>query len=62
MAVHVPIKGFLTVVVAKMFSTTTEVVGGSIGYSLIVFAITLGLTTIMTFLTNYGLKYLAIRR
>lgn len=62
MAIHVPIKGFLTVVVAKMFSTTTEVVGGTIGYSLIVFAITLGITTIITVLTNYGIGYLANRK
>ena len=61
MAVHVPIKGFLTVVVAKFFSTTTEVVGGNIGYSLIVFAITLGLTTFITVLTNHGVKLLANR-
>ena len=62
MAVHVPIKGFLTVVVAKVFSTTTEVVGGSIGYSLIVFAITLGLTTIITVLTNHGVRLFVNRK
>ena len=58
MAVHVPIKGFLTVVVAKVFSTTTDVVG----YSFIVFAITLGLTTLITVLTNRGIKFLAYKK
>ena len=62
MAIHVPIKGFLTVVVAKMFSITTDVVGGSIGYSLIVFAITLGLSTIITILTNHGVRSLTNRK
>ncbi len=51
MAVHVPIKGFLSVVVAKFFHTTTSVVGGNVFFSGVVFIITLFLTTMITDLT-----------
>ena len=58
MAVHVPIKGFFTVIVAKLFHTTTKVVGGSILYSAVVFLITLLITSVITVLTDVVLRRL----
>lgn len=56
MAVHVPIKGFLTAVVARIFHTTTNAVGGNLFYCGIVFIITLLLTTMITMITNLTIR------
>lgn len=52
MAIHNPIKGFVIVVVASISYVTTSVVSSEYLYSLIVFVITLFVTSLFMFLIN----------
>ena len=54
MAIHMPIKGFLIEIAAKMLNTTTYVVKTSVPLGIVVWLITLAITaTLMVFIVRF---------
>ncbi len=62
MAVHVPIKGFLVTVAAKVFHVTVKAVGRSFVYSGIVFIATMIIASVITMATNFVIDKIAKKR
>lgn len=52
MAIHVPVKGIIVVIIAKLFNTTPSIAGNTLLYSTIAFVITMIVCSITVFVIN----------
>ena len=53
MAIHVPVKGIVMVIIAKLINTTPTIIGNTIPYSAISFIITTIITSVSVLIINY---------